>query len=141
MLRIFSMMSVTLAPRKQKVIADFYLSFFTIESPIISVDGGGAVGEGEVFCDGKVDEEWRTEGGAWGGESHDGRGGQLDGPEVAECWGLPVTAEEMEAAEILQLKKIKTILLLDVRRLRGWFGGEWEERLSLFPALATDHSS
>lgn len=46
MLGIFSMMSITLAPGKQKVNADGFLMFLTIESPMMSVDAGGVAGGG-----------------------------------------------------------------------------------------------
>lgn len=44
MLGFFSIMSVTLAPGKQKVSADGFLIFLTIESPMMSSDVGGVAG-------------------------------------------------------------------------------------------------
>ena len=57
-------MSVTLAPGKQKVAADFLLMFLTIESPIIRVVGGGVNGGQNFIRDDGGDGEGWTERGA-----------------------------------------------------------------------------
>ena len=48
MVGIFSKMSVTLTPGKQKVSADGFLIFLTIESPMMSVNAGGVAGGGDL---------------------------------------------------------------------------------------------
>lgn len=64
MLGIFSIISDTLAPGKQKVAADFLLMFPTIESPIMSVVGGEVVGGENYTRDEWISGEGWTESGA-----------------------------------------------------------------------------
>lgn len=65
MLGIFSMISFTLALGKQKVTADCFLMFLTIESPMMSVGWGGVVGGGDLTCGDRVDLEGQAE--RWAG--------------------------------------------------------------------------
>lgn len=46
---MFSIMSSILTPGKQKVAAAFLLMFLTIDSPVMSIDRGGAVSGGEII--------------------------------------------------------------------------------------------
>ncbi len=54
-------MSRMVVPGNNRVCAPFGLTFLTIESPIMSVVGGGAVSQGDLTCGNGVDGEERAE--------------------------------------------------------------------------------
>lgn len=60
-LGIWSRISITLAPGKQKAVTDFFLMFLMIKSQIMSVVGGGGDGAGNCTHNDGMDGEELTE--------------------------------------------------------------------------------